>query len=177
MARKNGSRNTEIWVDVGLPKEFFPKETPKRNRQKELRILWVGRLFPRKGLPLVLAALGKIKNKVPFHFTIIGDGPMKKHLPDWIRENNLEKEVRYQRYVSWEKLEEAYSSHDLFMFCSLRESCGAQYLEAMAFGLPIVTLNLHGGRTLIPNNAGIKVEVSSSKQVLNDLGYAVEFLY
>ena len=44
----------------------------------------------------------------------------------------------------------------------------------MALGLPIITLDLHGARDLVPNEAGIKVPVISPPQVVQDLAAAVD---
>jgi glycosyltransferase involved in cell wall biosynthesis len=64
-----------------------------------------------------------------------------------------------------------------FMFCSLRDSCGAQLLEAMANGIPIITLDLFGARFLVPDDAGIKVKVKDPEYTINELVQAVNKLY
>ncbi|MTI30629.1 glycosyltransferase family 4 protein [Xanthovirga aplysinae] len=177
LAQKYGAKNSKLTVDVGLPSEFYPTILPLKPQGKALKILWLGRMFPRKGLPLVLDALGKVENEIPFQLTLIGDGPMSINLEHWIAKNHLKKKVKVMGRVPWEEVKKAYASHDLFMFCTLRDSCAAQYLEAMAHGLPILTLNLHGARNLIPPKAAIKIDISTPEKTCEKLAAAVKQLY
>ena len=60
---------------------------------------------------------------------------------------------------------------------SLRDSSAFQYLEAMACGLPILTLDLHGAKSLVPDGAGIKVPVTTPDETAAVLAKGVEDLY
>jgi glycosyltransferase involved in cell wall biosynthesis len=65
----------------------------------------------------------------------------------------------------------------VFMLCSLRDTYANQYLEAMALGLPILTLDHHGAADFIPATAGLKVPVQSAAETTAALARAVEYLY
>jgi glycosyltransferase involved in cell wall biosynthesis len=177
MARDNGALNASMFLDTSLPEEFYPETCPVRPPAQELKILWVGRLFARKGLPLVMEALGRVRPDVKFKLTILGEGPMNEFVPQWIRQYNLKGKVDWKGQVPWQEVKQAYTESDLFMFCSLRDSSAAQFLEAMAYGLPIITLDLHGGKNLVPDNAGIKVPVITPEQTIKALAGAVEQVY
>ncbi|MEM8898873.1 MAG: glycosyltransferase family 4 protein [Bacteroidota bacterium] len=172
-----GAPNAHLFLDTSLPEEFFPEEFPERSRGEKLRILWVGRLFPRKGLPLVLEALSKVSPDIPFKLTILGDGQMGSFMEEWLTEFNLKEKVDWRGMVPWADVREAYLTHDLFMFTSLRDSSAFQYLEAMACGLPILTLDLHGAKSLVPDGAGIKVPVTTPDETAALLAKGVEDLY
>ncbi len=179
LTQQAGARNVELFLDASLPPEFFPQSLPQRNgtEQKPLRLLWVGRLFARKGLPLVLESLSKVSPDVPFQMTIVGDGPMGEMLPGIIKQHGIEDKVNWVGRIPWEEVKEAYLNHDVFMFCSLRESFGSQLLEAMAYGLPIITLNHQGARDFVPDEAAIKVEVTHPDETLEAMRKAVEWMY
>jgi glycosyltransferase involved in cell wall biosynthesis len=177
MAKDLGALNPQLFLDTSLPETFYPPAYPERAPAKELKILWVGRLFARKGLPVVLEALGQVRKDIPFKLTILGDGQMHDQVPQWIEQYNLQNKVNWKGQVPWEEVKRAYTESDLFMFCSLRDSSAAQFLEAMAYGLPIITLDLHGGKNLVPDNAGIKVPVTTPAQTIKELARAVEQLY
>jgi glycosyltransferase involved in cell wall biosynthesis len=177
MAKELGASNVSYFLDTSLPENFAPVEAPEHPKSEVLRILWVGRLFARKGLPLVLEALSKVKSGVPFHLTILGGGPLSEYVPGWIKEYNLEGKVNWKGQVPWEQVKQAYLTHDVFMFCSLRDSFASQFLEAMAYGLPIITLNIHGVRALVPDGVGIKAEAENPADTLTQLSAAVEYMY
>ena len=63
------------------------------------------------------------------------------------------------------------------MFCSLRDSFGAQFLEAMASGMPIITLDHQGAGDCIPDGASIKVAVTTPEETTTKLAAAVEYVY
>ncbi|NEM99177.1 glycosyltransferase family 4 protein [Pontibacter burrus] len=177
MAAKAGALNPQMFLDTSLPESFYPETYPTRAPKEVLNILWVGRLFARKGMPVVLEALKHVRPDVPFKLTILGDGPMRDMVPQWIAENNLQSKVDWKGQVPWEEVKRAYTESDLFLFCSLRDSSPAQFLEAMAYGLPVVTLDLHGGKNLVPDSAGIKVPVTNPEKTCKALAKAVEQLY
>ncbi len=177
MANSNGAKNVKLFLDTSLPENFFPEEFPIRKLKNKIKILWVGRLFARKGLPLVLEALSKVDKSFHFELTVLGEGPMDKYITQWNKEFGLEDRIKWEGRVSWEAVKDAYKSHDIFMFCSLRDSSAAQLLEAMAYGLPIITLNLHGAKNLVPDEAGIKIEAKDPEQTTVELAGAVEELY
>jgi glycosyltransferase involved in cell wall biosynthesis len=53
---------------------------------------------------------------------------------------------------------------------------GAQLIEAMARGLPIVTLDHHGGAVLVPTSAGVKIPVSNARETASNIARAIELL-
>lgn len=179
MARRLGARHVELAMSTALPLSYLPPAYPARAplAGRELRILWLARLFPRKGLHLVLEALGRVHQRVPFHLDIYGDGPMADALPGWIADAGLQDRVTWHGNAPYPQVRAAYLSHDLFMLCSLRDSYAAQYLEAMATGLPILTLDHHGATDFIPDEAGIKIPVQTPDATANGLACAIEYLH
>lgn len=174
LARRLGARDARLFVDAGLPASFYAEKVPPSQAEPPLRLLWVGRLLPRKGLNLALSALSRVR--VPIQLTILGDGPLASELPRWIDQYGMSARVEWRGHVPWDEVRAAYRSHDLFFFTSLRDTCAAQLLEAMANGLPIVTLDMHGGRVLVPDDAGMRIPVTTREETQNRLARAVEHL-
>ena len=52
-----------------------------------------------------------------------------------------------------------------------------QVLEAMAFGLPVVTLQLHGQDLLVNEAVGIKASVNNPEQTVIELANAILLLH
>ena len=172
MARRMGFQNIEMFLDSGLPAEYYAKQVSRRTLSSHARLLWVGRLLPRKGVQLALDALAATSN--PVELTILGDGPLGSEMQQWITERRLQNRVNWFGEVTWDKVRQAYQSHDGFLFTSLRDSFGSQLLEAMSQGLPVITLDHQGSRDFVPYNAGIKVPVADLEGTTNGLAGALD---
>jgi glycosyltransferase involved in cell wall biosynthesis len=177
LARQLGARRVEFFLDTGLPEDYFPQKLPTISTSQELRLLWVGSPVLRKGLPLTLESLSKVNPLIPFKITIVGVSTANDDLIRWIKEFGLENKVNCKGRVPWLEVKNEYLKSDIFFFTSLRESFGSQFLEAMAYGLPVITLNHQGARDLIPDRAGIKVPVTNPTETVNVLAQAVEYMY
>ncbi|MBW3129572.1 glycosyltransferase family 4 protein [Hymenobacter profundi] len=175
--RALGARRVELFLDSGLPESFLPAQFPVREPAAQLRLLWLGRLIHRKALPLVLDALAKVAARVPYHLTIVGDGPVGAELPEMLRQRGLTERVTWRGSLPWAEVREVFLTHDVFMFASLRDSFASQFLEAMGAGLPIITLNHQGARDFIPTDAAIKVSVTTPDETVTALARAVEYCY
>lgn len=172
LARGMGAKRVIKFLDTGLPDWYILDKVPIKEDSEILRILWVGRIIGRKALPLVLDALSKVS--IPFELTILGDGSLSHKVPSWIRQYDLTGKVHYPGSVPWLDVKSAYKSHDVFLFTSLRDSFGAQLLEAMAHGLPIITLDHHGARDFVPKEASIKAAVTDPEKTVLELSEAIE---
>ncbi|GAB2779020.1 hypothetical protein GCM10027175_16710 [Hymenobacter latericoloratus] len=177
LARRLGARRVELFLDTGLPESYFPETIPARPPGPVLRLLWLARLYPRKALVLVLDALARVNPRVAFHLTIVGDGPLGQQVPGWIAQYGLTDRVTWRGAVPWLEARAAFLEHDVFLFGSLRDSFASQFLEAMATGLPIVTLDHQGAHDFIPAAGAIKVPVTTPEATANALARAVEYLH
>jgi glycosyltransferase involved in cell wall biosynthesis len=130
-------------------------------------------MHPRKALPLTLDILANVR--YPSTLTIIGNGIGSANLNEMLKERNLSERVIWTgKRLPWVDVREAYLEHDAMLFTSLRDSCACQLLEAMALGLPVITLDLHGARDLVPDDAGIKVPLSAPNEIVRDVAMAVD---
>lgn len=176
LAEGLGCENVQLVLDVGLPKSFYPKVMPKRNTDAEsLKLLWVGRFMPRKGLMLLLDVMNELKSHSTIVLTIVGDGEMKNEVLGGIEKYGLTN-VFCVGKVPFTEVTQYYASHDVLVFPSLRDSVGVQLIEAMAYGLPIITLDLNGASLLVAEDRGVKIPVRDADQVITDFAEAIELL-
>jgi phosphatidylinositol alpha-1,6-mannosyltransferase len=115
----------------------------------EVRLLSVGRLWPRKGHAQVIEAVARIHGSHPgLRYWIAGTGGKEEELRRLARERGVEDRIRFLGYVPEEELSALYRSCDVFVLANRRlanddmEGFGIVFLEAAASGLPVV-----GGRT------------------------------
>lgn len=166
-----------IW-DAGLSTTFLPEAAIERQPGQTLKLLWVGRLLPRKALELTIQALAKIDPNLSVMLTIVGgQGEMAEEVPQYIEQYGVANRVNWVGHVSYQEVKEFYKQSDVFFFTSLRDSCPHQLLEAMAYSLPVVTLKLHGQAELVSDTTGIRVPVTTPKQVITELAEAIEWMY
>ena len=112
----------------------------KNQEKTELKLIYVGRLIPEKGIHVSLQELAKMQKEIPFSFTIVGDGPFQKDLEDLALELGLREQVRFmgRRMDVPALLAEA----DVFLHLPVwEEGFGITVIEAMAAGLVCVVNN------------------------------------
>ena len=171
-----------IW-DAGLGASFIP-EIPINHRpdtsiaNPRLKLLWIGRLLPRKALELTIHALSKVDPLLPVSLTIVGGkGEVASQVPQYIEQYGVGDRVHWVGHVTFQEVREFYTQSDALFFTSLRDSCPHQLLEAMAYSLPVITLNLHGQAELVNEKTGLRIDITNEEQVTNDLARAVEWMY
>ena len=174
--RNQGYEEEKIFLvlDNAVPVSMELNEFINKSYAGPLRILWVGRLIPRKGLKLALHALSRLPPQIEYQFIIVGDGEEFQKTGSWIEEYKLDpRRLIFAGRVPFEEMAGYYRNADVFLFSSLRDSCACQLNEAMAFGLPIISLNIQGAMHAIPDNCGIKVAFSDVYQTLTGISDAI----
>ncbi len=173
-AQQAGAKHIHLTLDAGLPESFFPSAPINHHPQKaKLKLLWVGRFLPRKGILLTLEVMKALSHNKEITLTIVGDGQMREYVTKYIDENGLSETVKLAGSVPFSEVKNKYATHDAFFFTSLRESGGVQLVEAMAYSLPIITIDLHGQGQIVTDSTGIKVPLTTPEKVVADLSKAI----
>jgi glycosyltransferase involved in cell wall biosynthesis len=169
-----GCDNVTMMCDTAIPASYFA-DGPRNFEHSRggVKLLWVGRMLTRKALPLALDALKQVRKDVTL--TIAGDGMDPRIVCEVIAARKLQGRVFWKgQRLTFEELRSAYAEHDAMLFTSLRDSFGSQLLEALAMGLPVITLDLHGARDHVPAAASIKVPVGTPSETVRNLANGVE---
>jgi len=126
----------------------FQEKNSGRNIKTELNIkedskiiLSVGELNKNKNQKVIIEALSKINDK-NLHYLIAGNGPLETKLKKQTAKLRLNDNVHFLGYRR--DLIDIFERTNVFVLPSYREGLGVAALEAMAYGIPIVTSNRHG---------------------------------
>jgi glycosyltransferase involved in cell wall biosynthesis len=110
-----------------------------------LCVLFVGRLIPRKGLSyLIEAAKHVVKEIDNTVFLIVGNGPLRKYLVNYVDKMDLSEEFIFLGDVSEDALPLIYNCADVFAFPSIQEGQGIALLEAQSTAKPVVAFRVGG---------------------------------
>jgi glycosyltransferase involved in cell wall biosynthesis len=128
-------------------------------------VLFVGNLIPRKGLHyLIEAAKHVAKKNSGTKFVVVGDGPLKRHLVAYSKEQGVADKFVFLGSVPDDLLHRLYSCTDVFASPSIQEGQGITLLEAQATGKPVVAFNVTAITEVVKNKeTGLLVEPDSQE--------------
>ena len=113
------------------------------------RILFVGEVTNRKGIPTLIKSIPPLIKKVLTEeavFVIVGSGENLSDARALAKDLDVESHVVFTGRLPFVELMQAYCSSDLFVLPSLSEGLPTSILEAMYFGLPVVSTDIPGVR-------------------------------
>ncbi|HET6495268.1 MAG TPA: glycosyltransferase family 4 protein [Thermoleophilia bacterium] len=115
-------------------------------------LLYVGRLVAEKGVFELLDALSIARRSQSCRLVMAGVGPAEGDVRRRISLLGLADDVELRGYVTGNELSRAYRDADIFVLPSYREGFPLVVMEAMDYGLPVVTSPIRGcADHLVPN--------------------------
>lgn len=149
-------------IELGCPKEKiqvqriaipvnkipFLVKNPKKSNERVI-LIFSGRFVEKKGLIYALQAIEKVREKFKnFEFRIIGDGPLKREIEEFIKDHSMENYVKLLGFLTYEDYLKEMEKADIFVHPSVTASDGdseggapTTILEAQAMGMPVVSTN------------------------------------
>ena len=158
-----------FFVELGLKKTLtYSQSSIKTNNN----LLYVGTIERRKGLIYLIRSLYLLKQKnLSFHCNIVGNIVEEDYFSELkinITKFHLENNISFCGRVNDTQLSEYYNSAFCFVFPSLLEGYGMVILEAMAYGLPVVTFNNSAMPFTVKNGEnGLLVEDKNEEEFAN----------
>lgn len=121
--------------------------------------LFVGRLHQQKGIQYLMEIWKEVESNTNnnWELKIVGDGPEKKYIEDYIKKNDLKK-VQLEGFQT--NVKNYYKEAPLFLMTSIFEGWPLTLFESMAYGcIPIVFNNFAAAKEIIENQKnGILIE-------------------
>ncbi len=113
----------------------------------EIRLLFVGRLAPVKGLRVLLAALEQLTDLPNLRLVLVGDGPDRAGLE--AAAAPLGDTVTFTGYLSQDEVAQALQACDIFVLPSFAEGVPVVLMEALASEKPVIATQVAGVGELV----------------------------
>ena len=139
LTRLIGEREIAV-LPIGIDTEEIDSILPAKTRSD---VLFAGRLIREKHVDVLVDAVGILRQTRPgIQCLVIGDGPERTRLEEKVRSMDLSGNVLFTGFFprSGDLIAHMKSSR-VFVLPSTREGFGISALEALASGLPIVTID------------------------------------
>ncbi len=154
--------STVTLVHHGLDLQRFPAPALRREGLRDgrdardpVRLLSIGRLVPKKGYDILLAALGRLPRDLAWRLVQIGGGPLKPALQREAARLGLADRIEWRGAQPQDIVLEAYGDADLFVLASRiapdgdRDGLPNVLMEAQSQGLAVLSTQLPGVGELI----------------------------
>jgi glycosyltransferase involved in cell wall biosynthesis len=148
-----------------------PRDVVKEPK-KEKRILFVGRIIERKGLPFLLRAIPKISASLPVHLDVVGLGKAMADCEAIVASRGIRDKVTFHGFVDDQQLENMYANADVFVLPSIvdskgdTEGLGVVLVEALSFKTPVVASDVGGiSDVIIHEKTGLLIEEKSEAAI------------
>ena len=143
----------------------------------ELRVLFLARLERSKGIYETIDAFKILADKCrPAILTIAGDGPIKENLISYAKRLMIdEKQIKFVGFVEGEKKKKIFAENAIYCLPTYYgEGLPTSILEAMAFGMPVITRKVGGiADMFVDGKMGIILKENATMEIAN----AVETLW
>ncbi len=169
-ARVQG-RAPALMLETGLSK--LTASANRRSPGTPLRILWSGELRVHKALSLLLKALARLPGDVAYEVRVLGTGPCERRWRVLARRLGVDRHVRWMGWLAHAEAMRQYSWAHLLVFTSLRDTSGNVVLEALGAGIPVVCLDHQGGHDVVTDQSGVRIPVTTRREVVERLADAI----
>lgn len=130
---------------------ILPEKVPEREYcHAPIRLLFVGRLSKVKHIDGIIAAVSLMGEET--ELTILGDGEERDYLQNFIKKEKVLDQVHLVGAVLPCKVQEYMKNNDILVMNSILEGKPMTIIEAMSYGMPIITTNVGGISELLENN-------------------------
>lgn len=151
----------EIRRVYGLDATIIPHGTDLRLVERPVRepvnVLTVNFLHPRKRVDLFLRTIrASIDRGANVRGVVVGEGPERAGLEELARQLGIAEAVEFAGFVPEEEMAARYARADIYLHTARLESFGLAVLDALASGLPVVSVAEGGPADLVrPDETGL----------------------
>ncbi len=167
------SRKKSTVIYRGMPFAEIDAILPDQNLQSEAGekkiITYVGRLIYGKGVKHLLEAVAFLRRS-DILLVIVGDGPERIHLEQYVRENSLSNQTKFLGNIPFSKVISLLKVTDVFINPSYNEGLPTSVLEAGACRRAMIATNVGGTPEILTHNqSGIIIPPHDTEAIKKSL--------
>jgi len=137
-------------IRLGVDPARLAPSNSARPANTPLRVVCTGRLVAAKGHHILLEALKLLRDRgIDLHTTLIGNGPERTQLENFVRFHGMQKSVTFTSSLSHAETLTHVRDSDIFVLASFAEGIPVALMEAMAFAIPCISTTIAGIPELI----------------------------
>ena len=149
IVKKHNLSNSTIVIYNIIP---TPKLQTRKKKGDRISLVFLGKICDTKGIfdviDVIKSNISYFKNRISL--TIGGWGEIER-LNNIIKENKLEDIIYYKGWIEGEKKSDLLNISDIYIQPTYFESLGISILEAMSYGLPVISSNIGGVPEIVHN--------------------------
>lgn len=159
-AEESGRRITRARIEIIENGVDVPETVPDRAWMPEgaVRLLFIGRLDPKKGIENLLQAMKQLDDRVSLTICGAGDSAYEFSLRGLVGNLSLERRINFAGHVTGDAKSRAFWEADICVIPSYTENFGMVVAEALAHGVPVISSRGTPWERLTEHQCGIWVE-------------------
>lgn len=151
-------------------KYFSERRIPKQLNKKTIHLLFLSRIDKLKGTEIAIETFSILEREFPnnFYLNVCGDGPLLNVIKEMANSLTLQN-IKFHGYLNEDEKIEMFNLCDLLLFTSYGEGLPVSILEAMTFGLPIISRTVGGIPDWVKNGENGYLTDSKSPEVFKNM--------
>lgn len=151
--------------DIGLERKTIDQQWTLPNENQPFKMVMASRFSThQKRQRLLVEAVSKLSKELKWELHLIGEGPTKEALEQFVKEQGIEDEVTFHPYLNQKELWKMMCSSHLYVHACDFEGLSKIIIEAMGMGIPVLASDviplrdyIKEGETgfLVENSAGL----------------------
>jgi glycosyltransferase involved in cell wall biosynthesis len=166
------SKSGKVEVIENFIQPLTIRRKPNRRSDQPFTIISIGRLAYEKNHILLCMALQRIAPERQFRCYIVGDGPQRGEIEQFIAKSGLDESIILEGFQ--QDVTPYYDIADVFILPSLFEGLPIVMLEAMSSGCPIIAAKIGQIRSLIGDANGLLFTRESEQDLAEKICYAMD---
>jgi len=151
--------------------KFFPI---KKNCNKIFTIGCVANFWEIKDHITLIKSVKKIVEEgKEIKLRLIGSGPTLNTCLEFVKNNNLSKNIIFEKEIEHEKLNQFFNEIDLFVLPSYYEALGCVYLESWATNTPFIGVKNQGIAELAPDAERMLVSEKNPNELVEKIKFFI----